>query len=277
MAFAALLVLFSGGYTEANTINDYPSGDRSGWFVDMNRFAQSAHAALTCDDCHGTMMEGGRRHPDRTRPDFLKRSATRAYDYSRCGKCHQLAYERYQSGGHAEAMAAEQKAAGAGNGETRTAPTCGDCHVSHYDRSGLPRVDVGRRMIQTCGRCHPAHTHSYLDNNHGRLGVDLGDAKSAFCTDCHGAHTVNSLKNDHNALAACRRCHQKAEAEFANIVIHASLESAPTTETEKKRSLVWIERVRWISIAVVAISLAFFFGHSFLWLLREIHEKLRKH
>ena len=29
--------------------------------------------------------------------------------------------------------------------------------------------------------------------------------------------------------------------------------------------------------SVVALSLIFFFGHSLLWLLRELHEKLRKH
>lgn len=278
-AFAALLVLSSESYTLAKARHISPPGDQSGWFVDMNRFVQSAHAALTCGECHGTMTEAGRQHPDEMRPDFLTRPANRAYDYSRCRKCHAIAYTRYQTGGHAKARQEEKtenQKAGESAGKKRTAPTCGDCHVSHYVRSGLSRIEVGRHMITVCGECHAAHTSSYLDNIHGRLGVDLGNTKAAFCTDCHGAHAVASLEKQQSALTVCRRCHRKAEEAFTGIVIHASLQSATAVETEKNRSLLWIQRVRWMAVAVVTLSLTFFGVHSFLWLLREIHEQLRK-
>ena len=255
------------------------TGD-SAWFVDMKRFSQSAHASFQCSECHGTMTENGRKHPDEKRPDFLKRSATRTYDYSRCRKCHELSYRRYLEGGHAKARQEEKKKGKKvvdGTGMDRMAPTCGDCHVSHYVRSSLQRVEVGRNMIDVCGGCHPAHTTSYLDNIHGRLAIDLKDARAALCTDCHGAHTVDSLDKQKNALTICQRCHRRAENEFTGIVIHATLESAAAAETKKETSIKWIQRIRWVAVIIVIFSLTFFVAHSVLWLLREIHEKLRKH
>jgi ribosomal protein L31 len=269
-----------------------PSGTASGWFVDMNRFALSAHAALTCGDCHGTMGVDGGPHPDEKRPGFLRQSATRTYDYARCARCHDLSYKRYLEGGHARALREEKNPFGEKNAsgeenpsgekialtaEKIMAPTCGECHESHYGRSGLSRGAVGKRMLGVCGRCHPAHAASYRENIHGRAGIDLGNPKAALCTDCHGAHTVDSLKKSEIALRACQRCHPKAETEFTGIVIHASLESVTTADAPKGAEVLWIHRVRWVAVAVLALSLAFFVAHSFLWVLRELHEKLRKH
>ena len=149
--------------------------------------------------------------------------------------------------------------------------------MSHYERAGLSRVAVGKRMLRVCGRCHPAQAASYHSNIHGRAGIDLGNPKAAFCTDCHGAHTVDSLKKPQTALLACQRCHPKAQAEFTGIVIHASPESVSAADSPKKAEVAWIQRVRWVALVVLVLSLAFFVTHSFLWLLREIHEKLRKH
>ena len=257
-----------------------PSGTGSDWFIDMNRFALSAHAALKCDDCHGSMIEDGLQHTDEKRPDFLRQSATRTYDYARCRRCHELSFKRYLEGGHAKALREEKdpsKEKKQVTGGKIMAPTCGECHASHYERSGLSRVAVGQRMLGACASCHPANAASYRNNIHGRVGIDLGNPKAAFCTDCHGAHTVDSLKKPQTALLACKRCHPKAETEFTGIVIHASLESVPAADAPKKAEVMWIHRIRWIALAVLVLSLAFFVAHSFLWLLREIHDKLRKH
>lgn len=251
----------------------------SSWFVDMNRFARSAHAAFKCEECHATIATSGRPHPDPADPGFLKTPAVRAYDYGQCRRCHPVAYGRYLTGGHAEALAKEAaRHAGQEAADTpRTpAPTCGDCHSSHYERSSQSRVEIGRRMVDTCGRCHSAHAASYLENIHGKAGVNLGNPQSAFCTDCHGAHSVSALKTPEAALPICRRCHPEAESEFTNVVIHASLDSAFGEDSPKKASIVWIRRVQIAAVAVVALSLIFFFGHTLLWLIRETHEKLRK-
>ncbi len=253
---------------------------QANWFVDLNRFGLSAHASFKCEDCHGTMIENNRTHPDKTKPDNLKKAAKRVFDYSRCRQCHKLSYQRYLEGEHAKALSkeiAESDAAGEKEKIKTPAPTCGDCHSSHYDRSGLSRVTVGKRMIPTCGRCHRVQTASYLENIHGRVGVNLENPAAAFCTDCHQAHTMTSLKEPTAALPVCRRCHPTAETEFTNIVIHASMDELSATESPKHRSILWIHRIKIAVIAVVALSLIFFFGHSLLWLLRELHEKLRKH
>ena len=154
--------------------------NRSTWFVDMNRFTRAAHAGLRCEDCHGTMMEGTQKHPE---PVELRQEATRVYDYSRCKSCHLKAYERYGLGGHAKVLR-EQTAARATGLPIPTdpkahAPTCGHCHSSHYDRSGLSRLDTGIRQVLTCGSCHPAHAQSYLEDRHGRVGIHLEGANAA--------------------------------------------------------------------------------------------------
>lgn len=253
----------------------------SGWFVDMNRFSAAAHSGFKCEDCHGTMIESGRAHPDPEDPGFLKTPAISSYDYGRCQKCHQVSYDRYMVGGHARARSDEadgtQRAPAVWPPALYAAPTCGACHSSHYDPSGLSRVESGRRMIVVCSQCHPAHGASYRDNIHGRLAADLKTASAAYCTDCHGAHTTASLRDPETALAACRRCHSDAGPEYANIVIHASADHLKPEDNDKNTAIRWIERVRLAAVIVVALSLVFFFGHSILWILRELHEKLRKH
>jgi len=265
---------------KADAIVGIETESRSNWHVDLNRFALSAHTGFKCEECHGTMIENGRAHPDKASPDFLKKAATRSFDYSRCKKCHKLSYQRYLEGEHAKALSKEIADAGADGTELKKmtpAPTCGECHSSHYDRSGLSRVEVGKRMTTVCGRCHREQAASYLENIHGKVGVNLENPAAAFCTDCHKAHTVASLKEPAAALPVCRRCHPKAEAEFTNFVIHASLSGLPDSDSPKRQSILWIQRIKFAAIAVVALSLIFFFGHSLLWLLRELHEKLRKH
>ena len=271
--------LFLIATAEAPWARPMPDRD-STWFVDMNLYAKSAHASLTCQKCHGTMEEAGKAHPDTKDPNSLGDEATRNFDYTRCKSCHRVAYERAQQGAHAKALREESKGTAPSSGEPavseKKAPTCGDCHSSHYAPSGLSRLDTGRRMTDACGSCHPAQRISYLDNYHGRTAVNLGDEKSAFCSDCHGAHNLRSLKDRDTALGACTRCHPDAGREFTGFVIHDALDSLPEKEQEKQKTLVLIHRVKIIAFVVVALVLVLFFGHTFLWILRELHEKLRK-
>ena len=279
-ATVIIVLIMAGLAGKAGARLGLPPETASPWFVDMNRFALSAHTGFKCEECHGTMTENGRVHPDKENPDFLKKPATRAFDYGRCQKCHKLSYQRYLEGEHAKALSkeiTETESTPAGVTRKNPAPTCGDCHSAHYDPSGLSRVAVGKRMIGVCGRCHTAQTASYLENIHGKVGVHLENPAAAFCTDCHQAHTAVSLKQPTAALSVCRRCHPQAAAEFTNVVIHASLAGASDTDSPKRQSVLWIQRVKLAAIVVVALSLIFFFGHSLLWLLRELHEKLRKH
>jgi hypothetical protein len=142
---AALVLLVLSGIAMAETAPTLRTD--SSWFVDMNRFAASAHSGFKCEDCHGTMLEEGHKHPNPDDPAFLKTPAVAAYDYSRCQKCHQVSYDRYMTGGHALARTAAADDAAViptvWPPPVYAAPTCGACHASHYAPSGLSRVESG--------------------------------------------------------------------------------------------------------------------------------------
>jgi hypothetical protein len=250
----------------------------SSWFIDLSRFARSGHAQQSCEICHGNMKEMDRPHPDSTDSRFLKKDAVRKYDYKRCQACHRLDYERYLQGAHAKALQKEQALALIeGRQEPKIkAPTCGDCHSAHYEKAHGSRLETGRQMTELCGSCHPAQKVTYLENYHGKAAVNLGKTTAAFCTDCHGAHNCLSLKDRKEALQACRRCHPQAEMNFAGLVIHPTLPSDIKVNPEKAAKVKVIKLVTMLMGALVLIVVVIFYGHSFLWLLREIHEKLRR-
>ncbi|MBW1780461.1 MAG: hypothetical protein JRL30_06945 [Deltaproteobacteria bacterium] len=256
------------------------SADPPGWFVDLNLFSESAHHNFTCEACHGDMSEQGKKHPDTVDARLLKNNATRIYDYHRCRSCHRESYERYLRGAHAKALAEEQKAGiseGPAASERVKAPTCGDCHSAHYGKSHLSRVATGKQMTAVCGVCHPAQKATYLENYHGKVAVNLRDEASAYCTDCHGAHDCVSLKERKTALAACQRCHPEAGERFTQFVIHPTTKGLAKDDKEKRRHVTIIKIVTLIMAVIVILVVGFFYGHSFLWLLRELHERLRKH
>lgn len=254
----------------------------SNWFVDMSRFSEGAHTGLDCGECHGEMVEGTRKHPDPDAPGYLKTDVKERFDYSRCKRCHLKAHERSLEGAHAEAMKKQQRQADQPEAAREEeppypAPTCGHCHSAHYDRSQRSRVAVGRAMTETCGACHPVEKATYLENYHGRAAVDLGRAEAAYCTDCHGAHACVSLKKEaETALSACRRCHPDAGENFADIVIHYSTRRLADDDHPKRPAIFRIYVAGLVSLAFISILLIGFYSHSFLLMLRKIHDKLRR-
>lgn len=259
----------------------------SSWFVDMKRYAAGAHASLTCAQCHPdeeaaagplTVLMGlARPHPDPKSADYLKDPARRRFDYRRCANCHRPAYGRYQKGAHAKALK-ENKVTETAYGRIE-APVCGDCHDAHYDPAHMGRVAKGRRMTQVCGACHLVQQATYLEDYHGKAAFNLGYDKAAFCSDCHGAHECLSLKENRAALQACRRCHPEAKPRFAQYVIHpvdTDLGAGAVDKAIKDR--IWLICALTVLMFVVALLVVgFFYGHGFIWLLRDLHHKLRKH
>jgi hypothetical protein len=250
----------------------------SPWFVDMNTFSKSAHGSLTCERCHPEMKEPGKVHPNREDPSAMKKNVVQSYDYKRCASCHPEAHKRFLLGEHAKALTKERQNREAGLKEPnpeRLAPTCGDCHSSHYAQSKRSRVQIGTQMTETCGKCHKAQEASYLKDIHGRMAVFLGKQASAYCTDCHGAHRCESLKDKQKALEACRRCHRDATIQFAGIVIHAGPEDISKKDPEKQANVALVGTVKRIAQIGTIIILAFFSLQTFVWILRELHKKLR--
>ena len=259
--------------------------EQSGWFVDMGRFADSAHGTFSCEKCHGDMKQGTIMHPDSETPAFLKADANRQYDYQRCKTCHNPSYTQYLKGAHATALLKQRNDSTAASAklpahklnEIKKAPTCGNCHSAHYVKGHLSRVEIGRQMVSVCGACHPAQSATYLDSYHGKAAVNLGNKNAAFCTDCHGAHHCRSLKDNNETLATCKRCHPEATAGFTQVVIHNTTQDLPESEKEKRAHVALIRVVTVLMTILVILVVGFFYGHSFVWILRELHEKLRKH
>ncbi len=255
------------------------------WFTDIQKYAQSAHGELNCQECHGDMKENGETHPDLdlNSTDYLKTDATRKFDYEKCESCHPVAYKRYLEGKHAEALE-EQASLSPEEFKDKPlkerAPTCGNCHSVHSQEAGLSRIELGQRMTSVCGICHPKRADSYLDNFHGKAAVNLKNDDAAYCSDCHGAHKVTDLEKDQEKLRVCKRCHLKAQGDFADILIHSTMNARELDQEEKDipyiSSLKTVNKARIIAIVVVILFLAFFFGHTLLSFLREWHEKLRK-
>jgi hypothetical protein len=232
------------------------------WWIDTGKFLSSSHGRLACSECHSDIEEKGVKHPD---PRLLARVSTLLFDYKKCEKCHPQEYQRYLRGAHAKALVERKK----------DAPTCGNCHVTHYVLSGQSRVELGKWMTDMCGVCHPVEKRAYLENYHGKTASLLGYEASAFCTDCHGAHTSLSLKKKEVALDACQKCHPDARTRFTEFVIHASEEGVKKEDVEKLRKL---RVIRWIEIGfgiLVFGVLAFFYSHTLIWALRKVHEWLK--
>ena len=247
-------------------------GIEPSWFVDMQRFADSAHGALSCDTCHEEKIDREPPHPNPENPGFLKGKATLTYDYSRCSDCHRFSFEAYLQGKHSEARKREvegerREEEGMGQ-EIRRAPTCGDCHPAHYIEVDLPRVESGRAMTGICGSCHQAQIAGYLKNYHGKAAVKQGNPKAAYCTDCHGDHEIVSLKEKEAALTACRLCHPDAQEDFADVAIHPTIKDL--TDKEKRLRVAAIRVVAALSAVMLTLVVGLF------WILRVFHEKLRR-
>lgn len=260
-------------YSEARAENSLLQ--ESNWFVEMERFSDSAHTGINCEECHGTMTENDSEHPDPEDPGYLKTDPKRNFDYELCEKCHKKTYERYTKGEHAKALKEEMETGDVS--ETGHAPTCGDCHSAHYAPAHLSRTQIGINMTETCGECHTAQKKSYLKNFHGKTAVYLQNERSAYCTDCHGAHECISLEEETKALNACRRCHPQAQEGFTNVIIHESRVEVEKKSDSKRQSLKIVYVMGSISLIFVVALLTLLYSHSFLLLLRKIHEKLRKH
>ncbi len=251
----------------------------STWFINQAEFQKSAHGFQDCNGCHAKEDKGIQPaaltpHPAPRSPQYLKQPARHDFDYNYCAKCHSTAVRRYSQGMHAEEVQKQAK-------EPRkpgqfAAPTCAHCHNPHTVISHQGRIELGREQVEVCGSCHQAQKATYLENYHGQTAVNLGYDKSALCSDCHGAHTVISLKKPEAALKACKRCHPEATPSFAQMVMHPS---PPQDKAEQgaKAERVAVIRALVIIMAVLAlVTVLGFYGHSFLWMLRELHEKIRR-
>jgi len=251
----------------------------STWFINQAEFQRSAHCFQGCNGCHAKEDKGIQPaaltpHPDPRSPQYLKQAARRAFDYEYCAKCHSLAVKRYGQGKHAEER--QKQAKEPLKPGKFSAPTCAHCHNPHTVIPHQGRIQLGRTQVEVCGSCHQAQKETYLENYHGQAAANLGYGKAALCSDCHGAHTVVSLKKPEAALKACRRCHPAATPAFAQMVIHPSPPQDKDDNEPKAQRVAVIQALAIIMAVIALVTILGFYGHSFLWMLRELHEKIRR-
>lgn len=246
-----------------------PVDDLSGWFINSTRFRASAHGNMSCADCHPEVKidDPQAPHPNL---DRLGTSATDLYDYQACARCHPQEYEAYTEGAHAKA----RQNPGGVKIEAEP-PTCGHCHNAHYTTADRARAELATSTSESCGQCHPLQLTSYQENYHGKAAA-LRYEQSASCADCHGAHRVSALDTPEEAVVACRRCHPGANVNMASALIHAEeTRSAPPDHPRAGQYalLFWVKM--FFTLLVVGV-LTFFYAHTLLWLLRDLHRKLKE-
>ena len=279
LCLAVLVLMASPAWAGGVELDPKGGLAASTWFINQAEFEKSAHGFQGCNGCHAKQDQGIQPaaltpHPDPNSPQYLKQAARKNFDYHYCAKCHSTAVKRYNQGKHAEEMQKQAKEPPK-PGEF-AAPTCAHCHNPHTVIPHQGRIELGRVQVEVCGSCHQAQKETYLENYHGQTAVNLGYDKSALCSDCHGAHTVVSLKKPEAALKACRRCHPEATPSFAQMVIHPSPPQDDAGEGAKAERVAVIRALTIIMAVLALVTVLGFYGHSFLWMLRELHEKIRR-
>ncbi len=174
-------------------------------FVDAKVLGESAHAGMSCTDCHG----GAKTFedvPHATTPMTL-----------RCAECHTDEDKLYR----------EKDIHGYGyRTKNPRAPYCNDCHGGHniLPVSSPESVMSRDKQPQTCGKCHGSEKLNeeegifkrnlitrYTASVHWRAVTEK--KKGATCTDCHGFHTILPSSRSDSTVSitgvanVCNKCH----------------------------------------------------------------------
>jgi cytochrome b subunit of formate dehydrogenase len=194
-------------------------------FVNPVKHAASAHAILSCTDCHTVIKDFP--HPAKIarvqcaacHDSEVKSFATSVHAIAggaTCATCHGSAHELTTTEKLAPAKCTECHAqevkefAGSIHGQAaaagdKDAPNCESCHRAIHNVKAASEADSGvadKKLADTCAKCHSdpgflsrhlipvVHAvDSYKQSVHGRA-VAAGSTKAANCNDCHGNHDI---------------------------------------------------------------------------------------
>jgi cytochrome b subunit of formate dehydrogenase/nitrate/TMAO reductase-like tetraheme cytochrome c subunit len=160
-------------------------------YVDAVKFRESAHAGLSCVDCHRGFNPSDLPHAKRIMP-------------VNCTTCH--SDEQFVQYG--------QSVHGRPGVGKRPNVACADCHSAHrvVKISAMALQDRRTFVVETCGRCHAKVNELYMTSNHG-LALTAGVQSAPTCVDCHGEHNVAAATSEgaptgkKNQAAMCMKCH----------------------------------------------------------------------
>ncbi|MGO8986106.1 MAG: cytochrome c3 family protein [Terriglobales bacterium] len=222
--------------------------------IDPAKHAASAHAALSCKDCHTDVKEfphPAKRvkvqcatcHADEAKA--FPASAHSALGDGACATCHGSVHElttaeKLMPGKCVECHADEAKTlASSIHGQAAKkgdpdAPKCVSCHGNIHAVKAPSEPDsaiAARNIPDTCAKCHSdagflsrhkipvAHpVDSYKQSVHARA-VAMGK-EAATCSSCHGSHDIypatdgRSRVNHWNVPGTCAQCHKEIAREF---------------------------------------------------------------
>ena len=169
---AACFVLLAAvlpAHAAASQQNFAPRPDRT-WFIDETGLHASAHANMSCADCHAEQAD--HQHP---RADKLNKPASTAFNRENCLQCHGDVEDNLAKGTHG----------GKPVMKTQSYNNCVTCHNPHYVLAPEARAKGLRPvgdMSQSCGVCHKAQAD---------LPKPAPDV--AACLSCHGLKTGKTM------------------------------------------------------------------------------------
>ncbi len=161
-------------------------------FVDETRLKSSAHASITCINCHAGFNPFDIPHAKPIKP-------------VQCRTCHEI--PGFEKSVHGLPMDKTGK-------DKTPAAGCKACHGSHEMHSVKdPRSSTNRTNVSaTCAACHQVEGKKFQDSAHG-TALSSGSKEAPTCLTCHGAHNIVPVKSMESPLykmkeaQACLKCH----------------------------------------------------------------------
>jgi len=176
--------------------------DTAGLYVDGEALHDSAHAGISCTQCH----LGIERLPHRQRLATLS-----------CADCHAE---------EGKLVAETPHGGGADKGGLKL-PGCTDCHSAPHEVARVPEqrtFEAVVGIVETCSSCHGNEApdeaspgKSFHDNIHGHGLFKKGLVSAPSCADCHGYHKVLPKESPESAMhpskvpGTCGECHKGVE------------------------------------------------------------------
>ncbi len=235
------------------------SDDSMNIVIQTKRYTHSIHAEkkgaknnASCADCHTAHYVFPSDDPHST---TYKLNAPET-----CGACHEKSLGEYRTSIHGASLKTPWKGDSA---------TCTDCHSAH-EIAEKGELKAHRVITEQCGSCHSKEVRSYKATTHGQLAW-LGNTEVAQCKDCHDPHNTHKVDDPaskvspDNILKTCQKCHEDAGEDFVHFRAHADM-----GDFERNPELWWLGRAM---IAIIILTLIFFYSHSMLWFWREMKSR----
>ncbi len=171
----------------------FKDGNKRSLTVDAAALRRSAHANLSCSDCHfGFSSEEHPKRNFRTEREY----AIAAADV--CRRCHFDKYTKTLESIHYSMLSQ-------GNLD---APTCNDCHGAH-DIAPISE-ETAAMSAKKCSKCHQDIYDIYATSVHGDALLSENNTDVPACTHCHKPHEIDdplTLEYHERIPEMCSNCH----------------------------------------------------------------------